>query len=148
MTCIIFLKLLSPHREDYPLLGELSNVVANYVMKHTFTIWLNMKYVCIHLSEQLPNLKEYFLKFLPKTNQYNELKKTESYQRIKSILADPISEVYLSFCAFAAGDLSLIEDESCSKFHTESLNVYIVAVNCLMDSLPFDMTVIKSSVIR
>ena len=49
-------------------------------------------------------MKEYFLKFLPKTNQYNELKKTESYQRIKSILADPISEVYLSFCAFATGD--------------------------------------------
>ena len=66
-----------------------------------------MKYVCIRLLEQLPNLKEYFLKFLPKIDQYNKLKKTESYQRIKSILADPMSEVYLSFCAFATGDFKL-----------------------------------------
>ena len=41
-------------------------------MKHTFTIWLDMKYVCIRLLKQLPNLKEYFLEFLPKTNQYND----------------------------------------------------------------------------
>ena len=62
-----------------------------------------MKYVCICLLEQLPNLKEYFLKFFPKTNQCNELKKTK-VSRIKSILADPMSEEYLSFCAFATGD--------------------------------------------
>ena len=102
-----FLKLLSAHREDYASLGELTNVVAKYVMKHTSTRWLNMKYVCIRLFEQLPNLREYFLKFLPKTNQYNELKKTERCRRINSILADPISEVYLSFCAFATGDFEL-----------------------------------------
>ena len=63
-----------------------------------------MNYVCIRLLEQLPNLKEYFLKFCPKTNHCNELKKTERYQRIKSVLADPMSEVYLLFCAFATGD--------------------------------------------
>ena len=86
------------------MLGELTNVVAKYAIKHISTRWLNMKYVCIRLLEQLPNLKEYFLKFLPKIDQYNKLKKTERYQRIKSILADPMSEVYLSFCAFATGD--------------------------------------------
>ena len=32
------------------------------------------------------------------------MKKTERYQRIKSILADPMPEKYLSFCAFATGD--------------------------------------------
>ena len=216
----LFFKLLSAHREDYASLGELTNVVAKYAMKHTSTRWLSMKYVCIRLLEQLPNLKEYFLKFLPKTNQYNKLKKTERYQRIKSILADPMSEAYLSFCAFATGDFesfllqfqndqpmihmlcdgmfnlltnlmkkfiktkvlfnkngdfhakenlcktdvlkaknnnllnlidigtkaksffsdfSLIEDESCSKFRTECL----VATNYLMNSLPFDVAVIK-----
>ena len=104
MTFIFFFKLSSAHREDYASLRELTNVFATYAMKHISTRWLSMKYVCIRLLEQLPNLKEYFPKFLPKTSQYNELKKTEMYQRIKSILADPVSEVYLSSCAFATGD--------------------------------------------
>ena len=75
MTCTFFFKLWSACREDYALLGELTNVVAKYAIKHISTRWLNMKYVCIRLLEQLPNLKEYFLKFLPKTNQYNKLKR-------------------------------------------------------------------------
>ena len=104
MTFIFFFKLSSAHCEDYASLRELTNVFATYAMKHISTRWLSMKYVCIRLLEQLPNLKEYFPKFLPKTSQYNELKKTEMYQRIKSILADPVSEVYLSSCAFATGD--------------------------------------------
>ena len=94
----------SASREDYASLGKLTNVVAKHAMKHTSTRWLSIKYVCIRLLEQLPSLKEYFLKFLLKTNQYKELKKIGRYQRIKPILADPISEVYLSFCAFATGD--------------------------------------------
>ena len=40
-------------------------------------------------------------------------------------------------------DFSLIEDESCSKFRTECLNFYMVATNYLMNSLPFDVVVIK-----
>ena len=219
-----FFQVIGSCREDYASLGELTNVVAKYAIKHTSTRWLSMKYVCICLPDKLPNFKEYFLKFLPKTNQYNELKKTERYQRIKSILADPMSEVYLSFCAFAIGDFesfllqfqndqpiihmlydgmfnlltnlmkrfikkkvffnengdfhakedllkidvlkaknnkpltlidigtkaksffsdfSLIKDESCSKFRTECLNFYVVAINYLMNSLPFDVAVIK-----
>ena len=104
MMCNFIFRLSSARREDYASLRELTNVVARYATKHTSTIWLSMKYVSISLLEQHPNLKEYFLKFLPKTNQYNELKKTERYQRIKSILASPMSEVYLAFCAFATGD--------------------------------------------
>ena len=104
MTCIFFFKLSSAHREDYASLRELTNVFAKYAMKHISTRWLSMKYFCIRLLEELPNLKEYFPKFLPKTSQYNELKKAKTYKRIKSILTDPVSEVYLSFCAFATGD--------------------------------------------
>ena len=99
-----FFKLSSAYREDYASLRELTNVFAKYAMKHISTRWLSMKYFCIRLLEELPNLKEYFPKFLPKTSQYNELKKAKTYKRIKSILTDPVSEVYLSFCAFATGD--------------------------------------------
>ena len=104
MTFILFFKLSSAHRKDYALLRELTNVFAKYAMKRISIRWLSMKYVWVRLSEQLPNLKEYFSKFLSKTSQHNELKKTEKYQRIKSILADPMLEVYLSFCAFETGD--------------------------------------------
>ena len=40
-------------------------------------------------------------------------------------------------------DFSLIEDESCCKFRTECLNIYMVATNYLMNSFPFDVAVIK-----
>ena len=102
-----FFKLSSSDHEDYALLGELTSVVAKYAMKHPSTRWLSMKYVSIYLLDQLLNLKEYFLKFLPNTDQRKELKKTERYQRMKSILADPMWEVYLSFCAFTTGDFKL-----------------------------------------
>ena len=72
-------------------------------MKHTSTRWLSMNYVCIRLLEQLPNLKEYFLKFRPKTNHCNELKRQKGIKE-SNHLADPMSEVYLLFCAFATGD--------------------------------------------
>ena len=75
-----------------------------YAKKHSSSRWLIMKYVCLRILEQLLNLKEYFLKFLPKSKQYNELKKTERYQRIRSVLANSISKVYLSFCAFSSED--------------------------------------------
>lgn len=99
-----FFKLSSARREDYALIQDTTDVVAMYAKKHSSTRWLSMKYVCLRVLEQLPNLKEYFLKFLPKSKQYNELKKTERYQRIRSVLANPISEVYLSFCAFSSED--------------------------------------------
>ena len=63
MTCIIFFKLTSARHEDYA--SELTNVVAKYTMKHTSTRSISMKYVCICLLEQLPNLKGYFLKIFP-----------------------------------------------------------------------------------
>ena len=63
MTCIFFFKLTSARHGDYA--SELTNVVAKYTMKHTSTRSISMKYVCICLLEQLPNLKGYFLKIFP-----------------------------------------------------------------------------------
>ena len=40
-------------------------------------------------------------------------------------------------------DFSPIEDESFSTFRTEYLNFYMVATNYLVNSLPFDVAVIK-----
>ena len=95
-----FFKLSSARHEDYASLQDITNVAAEYAKKHTSTRWLSMKYVCIRLLEQLPNLKEYFLTFLPKTKGFRELKKTERYIRISAILKNDMTEVYLSFCVF------------------------------------------------
>ena len=62
-----------------------------------------MKYV-IRTLEQLPNLKENFLEFLPKTKEFSKLKTSERYLRIFNQLKDDLTEIYLSFCAFCTED--------------------------------------------
>ena len=99
-----FFKLSSARREDYASLQTVTNLTAEYAKKHSSTRWLSMKYVCIRILEQLPNLKEYFLTFLPKTKEFNKLKTSERYVRICNALKDDLTEVYLSFCAFCTED--------------------------------------------
>ena len=51
--------------------------------------------------EEWPNLKEYFLNFLPtQSNFKTEIAKTYRYIRIKKALEEPLTETYISFCAF------------------------------------------------
>ena len=57
------------------------------------------------LLEQWPNFKEYFLNFLPKQSNFkSEIAKTYRYIRIKKALEKPLTEAYVSFCAFTAHD--------------------------------------------
>ena len=61
-----FFKLSSARREGYTELKELTEVAAQYVLRHSSVQWLTMKYVVIRIIEQWSNLKEYFLRFIPK----------------------------------------------------------------------------------
>ena len=61
-----FFKLSSTRHEDYTSLESFTGLVAEYAKKHAETRWVSMKYVAVRCLEQWPNLKEYFLKFLPK----------------------------------------------------------------------------------
>jgi len=73
--------------------------------KHAETRWVSMKYVALRCLEQWKNLKEYFLKFLPKQKNFKrEVEKTQRYLRIKTALSDNITEAYVSFVAFVAHD--------------------------------------------
>ena len=77
-------KLSSAKWEDYASLENVTNVVAKYAKKHVEMWWLSMKYVALHLLEQWPNLREYFLNFLPKKSNFkSEIAKTYCYIRIK-----------------------------------------------------------------
>ena len=61
-----FFKHSSSRREDYPFVEEVTEVAVRYAMQHTATQWLTMKYVAVRILQQWKNLKEYFLRFLPK----------------------------------------------------------------------------------
>ena len=53
----------------------------------------------------MAKFKEYFLNFLPKQSNFkSEIAKTYRYIRIKKALEKPLTEAYVSFCAFTAHD--------------------------------------------
>ena len=58
------------------------------------------EYVAVRYLEQWPNLKEYFLKFLPKQKNFKlEIENTARYTRLKTCFADPTMEAYVAFVA-------------------------------------------------
>ena len=105
MIFSFFFKHSSARREDYASVEEVTEVVARYAMQHTETRWLTMKYAAVRILEQWKNLKEYFLKVLPQQSTFKStVAKTERYKRITKALQDPLTEAYVSFCAFASAE--------------------------------------------
>ena len=93
-----FFKLSSARREDYASLENVTNIVAQYSKKHVETRWLSKKYVALRLLEQWPNLKKYFLNFLPNQSNFkSEIAKTYLHITIKKTLEKPLTEAYVSF---------------------------------------------------
>ena len=64
-------------------------------MKHGPTRWLSMKKGVLRVLEQLPNIKEYFLKWLPKNQK--PVTSSERHVRIAEILRRPDTNCYLAF---------------------------------------------------
>ena len=93
----------SSRREDFVKMESFTGVVAEYVLKHGPTRWLSMKYVAVRAIEQLPNIKEYFLTFLPEQKNFAyTVKKTARYNRIITALKNKSFEAYLGFMIFFA----------------------------------------------
>ena len=80
---------------------NLTEVSVEFMKKHGPTRWLGMKLVGVRALEQLPNVKEYFLKFLPNQKGF---KTSERYERIVSQLKNPLIDPYLSFMIFVSQD--------------------------------------------
>ena len=96
-----FFHLSSARREDYKSLEEITHVTAHYVKKHGPTRWLSMKQVGVRVLEQIENLSEYFLNFLPKEKGF---KRSERYERIIEQLKRPEIESYLAFMLLVSQD--------------------------------------------
>ena len=61
-----FFHLSSARREDFRSIENVTDIIAHFMKKHGPTRWLFMKLVGVRVLEQLANLKEHFLKFLPR----------------------------------------------------------------------------------
>ena len=96
-----FFHLSSARRQDYKSMEKVTEVTAVYVKKHGPTRWLSMKPVGTRVLEQLKNLKEYFLTFLPKQKGF---KTSERYERICKVLKRKDIEVFLGFMLFVSTD--------------------------------------------
>ena len=98
MTSITFSKLSSTRREDYTSLESVTGVVAEYANKDVETCWIFMKYLGVRCLEQCPNLKEYYLKLLPKQKNFKrETENTARYTYMDTCFDDPTVETYVAF---------------------------------------------------
>ena len=61
-----FFHLSSARREDFRSIENVTDIIVHFMIKHGPTRWLFMKPVGVRVLEQLANLKEHFLKFLPR----------------------------------------------------------------------------------
>ena len=104
-----FFHLSSARREDYKSLEEITHVTAHYIKKHGPTRWLSIRQVGVRVLEQLENLSEYFLSFLPKQKGF---KRSERYERIVEQLKRPDIEVYLAFMLLVSQDFESFCDFS------------------------------------
>ena len=62
-----FFKLSAARRADFKQMQGFTNVISHFIQKHSSTRWVTLRRICVKVLEQYQNLREYFLKFLPKT---------------------------------------------------------------------------------
>ena len=78
-----FFKLSATCRADYKSMVKITDVVAEYAMKHSTTSWVTLWKVLVRLIEQYDNLKEYFLTFSPTTSSEGIFLDIPSKQMLK-----------------------------------------------------------------
>ena len=100
-----FFKRSAARREDYKFVETITDITTHYMKKHVESRWLSIDKSLVRILEQMDNLKEYFLRQIPKQkgfNSKNGLNSSERYERITKILKDPKVEIYMSFVIFVA----------------------------------------------
>ena len=90
-----FFKLSAGQRAEYKSIGDVTNIVSEYAMKHSWTRWVTLRKVVAWLIEQQENLKEYFYNFFPKITGFRDVKKTPRYEWIKKVLSEEGAVQYL-----------------------------------------------------
>ena len=98
-------------------MAKITDVVAEYALKHSTARWVTLQKVLVRLIEQYDNLKEYFFTFLPTTSSFKaNIEKSKWYERICESLNDDSMLCYLSFVADFASDFeSFLTKFQCLK---------------------------------
>ena len=79
----------------------MTEITALYVLRHSSVRWLTMKYVLVRIIEEWPNLKEYFITFLPMQEEFKQtIKETKRYKQILEVFENEMTLPYLSFVTF------------------------------------------------
>ena len=89
-----FFHLSNARREDFRSMENVTDIIAHFMKKHGPTRWLFMKLVSMRFLEHLPNLKECFLKFLPRQKGF---KSCPRHDKIIEHLTSPLTEPYIAF---------------------------------------------------
>ena len=100
-----FFKLSAARREDYKALGQVTDVVARFMLRYCSTRWLYIGKTVLRVMEQIDNIKLYFLTELPKSAGFKGKKgvgASERYQRIKKILDSDLLLPCMSFVVYAS----------------------------------------------
>ena len=87
---------------------EFTDVISHFIQKHSSTRWVTLRKVYVKVLGQYQNLREYFLKLLPKTSTFKSMvRDTERHERIKEVLENEASVSYIAFIAFIANDFEI-----------------------------------------
>ena len=100
-----YFKMSAARRQDYKLMEMFTLIEAKYTLKHTIVRWLSLKNPVLRILEQWGNVDEYFLKYLPKQDNFiSKIKPSPRYKRIIDFLKNPIPKAELCFIACVAHD--------------------------------------------
>ena len=103
-------------------MASITDVVAEYALKHSTTRCFTLRKVLVRLIEQCDNLKEYFLTLLPTTSSFKaNVENSKRYERIYESLNDS-TLCYLSFVAYFASDF----EPFLTKFQSMKPLIHIV----------------------
>ena len=102
-----FFKRSAARREDLAAVSAVTDVTVHYLLRHCESRWLGIEKVLVRVIEQLPNIRQYFLKDLPQRPEFKGEKgvgKTKRYLRIAENLSNPALEALMAFVVFIGQD--------------------------------------------
>ena len=124
---------------------EFTDVISHFIRKLSSTRWVTLRKIRVKVLEQHQNLREYFLKFLPKTSTFKStVRDTERYKRIKEVLGNETSVPYIAFIAFIANDFKIF----LKTFQSMKSRIHIVCPEISKLVTPLMSKFIKSKLLR
>ena len=104
-----FFKMCAARPEDYKKLEDITEITAHFMKEHVESRWLSIEKSLVRILEQIDNLREYSLTFLPKQKSFNHkngLAQSPRYKRICAVLNTDVAEIYMAYVVTVARDFN------------------------------------------